>query len=79
MKAISKQRGEVGEANLTKALIMSLFNDKDLKKAMMASVSSIEVAVKVLSSKEAVFQALSVPYVAPKKSVNLAAEKYASS
>eukprot|EP00957_Ditylum_brightwellii_P071031 5397752-Ditylum_brightwellii.AAC.1 len=51
---------------------MSLFEDKDVKKAIRASVSSIEVAVKELPPKIAVSQALSVPYVAPKKPVNLA-------
>eukprot|EP00957_Ditylum_brightwellii_P074304 5645859-Ditylum_brightwellii.AAC.1 len=52
---------------------MSLFEDKDVKKAIRASVTSVEVAVKVLPPKDAVSQALSTPYVAPKKSVNLAA------
>eukprot|EP00957_Ditylum_brightwellii_P042881 3246310-Ditylum_brightwellii.AAC.1 len=52
---------------------MSLFKDKDVKKAIRASVSSAEVAVKVLLPKEPVSQALSAPYVALKKSVNLAA------
>eukprot|EP00957_Ditylum_brightwellii_P158908 12095147-Ditylum_brightwellii.AAC.1 len=52
---------------------MSLFEDEDVKKAIRASVSSVKVAVKVLLSKEPVSQALSMPYVAPKKLVNLAA------
>eukprot|EP00957_Ditylum_brightwellii_P184802 14076074-Ditylum_brightwellii.AAC.1 len=73
MKAISKQKGEVGEVNLPKALIMSLSKDEDVKKAIRASVSSVEVAVKVLLPKDAVSQALSASYVAPKKSVNRAA------
>eukprot|EP00957_Ditylum_brightwellii_P125007 9529295-Ditylum_brightwellii.AAC.1 len=73
MKAISKQKGEVGEVNLPKALIMSLFEDKDVKKATRASVSSVEVVVKVLMPKDAVSQALSAPYVAPKNSTNLVA------
>eukprot|EP00957_Ditylum_brightwellii_P069354 5265059-Ditylum_brightwellii.AAC.1 len=73
MKAISKQKEEVGEVNLPKALIMSLFEDEDVKKAIKASVSSVEVAVKVSSPKEAVSQALSAPYATPKKLVNLAA------
>eukprot|EP00957_Ditylum_brightwellii_P000514 39988-Ditylum_brightwellii.AAC.1 len=47
MKAISKQRGKVEELNLPNALIMSLFEDKDVKKAIRASVPSVEVAVKV--------------------------------
>eukprot|EP00957_Ditylum_brightwellii_P089627 6825993-Ditylum_brightwellii.AAC.1 len=51
---------------------MSLFQDKDVKKAIRASVSSVEV-VKESSSKEAVSKALSAPYVAPKKTANLAA------
>ena len=73
MKAISKKKGGVGEVNLPKILIMSIFEDKDVKKAIRASVSSVEVAVKVSPPKEAASQALSAPYVAPKKSVNLAA------
>eukprot|EP00957_Ditylum_brightwellii_P045515 3450596-Ditylum_brightwellii.AAC.1 len=52
---------------------MSLFKDNDVKKAIRPSVSSVEVAVKVSPPKEPVSQALSVPYVALKKSVNLAA------
>eukprot|EP00957_Ditylum_brightwellii_P060362 4583365-Ditylum_brightwellii.AAC.1 len=52
---------------------MSLFKDEDVKKAIRASVSSVEVAVKVSPPKEQVSQALIAPYVAPKKSVNLAA------
>eukprot|EP00957_Ditylum_brightwellii_P035161 2665939-Ditylum_brightwellii.AAC.1 len=67
MKSISKQKGEVGEVNLPKSLIMSLFQDKDVKKAIRASVFSVEV-VKESSSKEEVSNALSASYVAPKKS-----------
>eukprot|EP00957_Ditylum_brightwellii_P161433 12291313-Ditylum_brightwellii.AAC.1 len=74
MKAISKQKGEVGEVNLPKSLSMSLFDDKDAKKAIRVSVSSVEVDVKILPPKEAVSRALSAPYVAPKKSANLAAD-----
>eukprot|EP00957_Ditylum_brightwellii_P093738 7137064-Ditylum_brightwellii.AAC.2 len=48
MKAISKKKGEVGEVNLPKALIMFLFKDEDVEKAIRASVISVEVAVKVL-------------------------------
>eukprot|EP00957_Ditylum_brightwellii_P088746 6758431-Ditylum_brightwellii.AAC.1 len=73
MKAISKHKGEVGEVNLPKSLIMSLFEDKDVKKGIRASVSSVEVVVKVSPPKDRVSQALSIPYVAPKKSFNLAA------
>eukprot|EP00957_Ditylum_brightwellii_P096528 7351089-Ditylum_brightwellii.AAC.1 len=73
MKAISKQKEEGGEVNLPKALIMFLFEDEDAKKAIRTSVSSIEVTVKVLPSKEVVSQALSTPYVAPKNPINLAA------
>eukprot|EP00957_Ditylum_brightwellii_P014710 1109350-Ditylum_brightwellii.AAC.1 len=62
MKAISKQKGKVGEVNLLKSLIMSLFNDEDVKKAIRASVSSVEVDVKALPPKDAVSQALSMPY-----------------
>jgi hypothetical protein len=72
MRSISKHKGEVGEVTLPKALIMSLFQDKDVKKAIRASVSSAEVVIEP-SSKEAVSKALSAPYVAPKKTAKLAA------
>eukprot|EP00957_Ditylum_brightwellii_P185465 14121495-Ditylum_brightwellii.AAC.1 len=62
MKAFSKQKGEVGEVNIPEAFIMFLFKDEDVKKAIRASVSSVEVAVKVSPPKEAVSQALSMPY-----------------
>eukprot|EP00957_Ditylum_brightwellii_P126362 9632884-Ditylum_brightwellii.AAC.1 len=52
---------------------MSLFKDEDVKKAIGTSLSLVEVAVKVLSPKDTVSQALSMPYVAPKKSINLVA------
>eukprot|EP00957_Ditylum_brightwellii_P017429 1312438-Ditylum_brightwellii.AAC.1 len=51
---------------------MSLFQDKDVKKAIRASVSSVEV-VKETSSKDRVSQALSAPYTAPKKTVSMTA------
>eukprot|EP00957_Ditylum_brightwellii_P146335 11142486-Ditylum_brightwellii.AAC.1 len=73
MKAISKHKGEVREVNPPKAIIMSLFEYKDVKKAIRASVPLVEVAVKVLPPKEAVSQALNVPYVAPKRTINLVA------
>eukprot|EP00957_Ditylum_brightwellii_P043529 3300190-Ditylum_brightwellii.AAC.1 len=66
MKVISKKKGEVGEVNLPKALIMSLFKDEDVKKVIRASMSSVEVAVKVLPPKDIATQALSTPYVALK-------------
>eukprot|EP00957_Ditylum_brightwellii_P068018 5164338-Ditylum_brightwellii.AAC.1 len=44
-----------------------------LRRPSGSSVSSVEVAVKVLPSKDTVTQALSTPYVAPKKPVNIAA------
>eukprot|EP00957_Ditylum_brightwellii_P079213 6024584-Ditylum_brightwellii.AAC.1 len=62
MKTISKKKGEVGIVNLPNALIMSLFKDEDVKKAIRAPVSSIEVAVKVLPPNDIVTQALSAPY-----------------
>eukprot|EP00957_Ditylum_brightwellii_P116267 8868570-Ditylum_brightwellii.AAC.1 len=73
MKTISKKKGEVGEVNLPKVLIMSLFKDDDAKKTIWDSVSLVDVAVKVSPSKHAVTQALSAPYVVPKKPVNMAA------
>eukprot|EP00957_Ditylum_brightwellii_P011175 846310-Ditylum_brightwellii.AAC.1 len=73
MKDISKKKGKVGEVNLPKALIISLFQDKDAKKVIRASVSSAEVAVKLSPPKKPESQTLSAPYVAPKKTANLAA------
>eukprot|EP00957_Ditylum_brightwellii_P120626 9201930-Ditylum_brightwellii.AAC.1 len=73
MKTISKQKEEMGEVNLPKSLIMSLFAHEDVKKAIRASVSSVEVDVKISPPKDAVSQALSVPYVALKKTASLAA------
>eukprot|EP00957_Ditylum_brightwellii_P206940 15350674-Ditylum_brightwellii.AAC.1 len=73
MKAISKKKGEVGEVNLSKALIMSLFKDEDVEKAIRASVSSVEVAVKLSLPKDAASQALRAPYVAPKNPINIVA------
>eukprot|EP00957_Ditylum_brightwellii_P084342 6413950-Ditylum_brightwellii.AAC.1 len=73
MKTISKKKEEVGEVNLPKALIMSFFEDEAVKKAIRTSVSAVEVTVKVLPSKDIVTQALSAPYVTPKKPVNMAA------
>eukprot|EP00957_Ditylum_brightwellii_P166292 12659768-Ditylum_brightwellii.AAC.1 len=52
---------------------MSLFNDKDVKKDIRASVSSVEVDAKISPSKDAVSQALNAPYMAPKNPINLAA------
>eukprot|EP00957_Ditylum_brightwellii_P050824 3853393-Ditylum_brightwellii.AAC.1 len=52
---------------------MSLFEDEDVKKAIRASVSSVEVAVKVLPPKDSVSQTLRALYVAHKKPINLAA------
>jgi len=72
MRSISKHKGEVGEVTLPKALIMSLFKDEDVKKAIRASVSSAEV-VTVPSTKEVVSKALSAPYVAPKKTASMTA------
>eukprot|EP00957_Ditylum_brightwellii_P045174 3425114-Ditylum_brightwellii.AAC.1 len=73
MRPISKKKGEVGDVNLPMALIMSLFKDENVKKAIRASASSVEVAVKILTPKDIVTQALSAPYVALKKPVNMAA------
>eukprot|EP00957_Ditylum_brightwellii_P057546 4363603-Ditylum_brightwellii.AAC.1 len=73
MKTISKKKGEVGEVNLSKVLIMSLFEDEDVKKAIRASVPVVKVIEIVVPAKEKVTQALSSPYMAPKKPINLAA------
>eukprot|EP00957_Ditylum_brightwellii_P023460 1770600-Ditylum_brightwellii.AAC.1 len=71
MKSISKKKGEVGGAKYPKVLIMSLFEDEDVKKAIRASVSVAEVIELVLPAKDMVSQALSAPYVAPKRQVNI--------
>eukprot|EP00957_Ditylum_brightwellii_P202447 15330217-Ditylum_brightwellii.AAC.1 len=52
---------------------MSLFKDWDVKKVIRACISSVEVAVKVSPPKDRESHALSAPYMALKKSVNLAA------
>eukprot|EP00957_Ditylum_brightwellii_P117698 8978118-Ditylum_brightwellii.AAC.1 len=52
---------------------MPLFDDKDVKKAIRASVFSVEVDVKISPPKDEVSQALSTPYVAWKKTANLTA------
>eukprot|EP00957_Ditylum_brightwellii_P054417 4122856-Ditylum_brightwellii.AAC.1 len=52
MKAISKKKRDVGEVNLPKALIMSLFEDKDVKKAIRASVPAAEVIEVVSPAKD---------------------------
>eukprot|EP00957_Ditylum_brightwellii_P031189 2363628-Ditylum_brightwellii.AAC.1 len=52
---------------------MSLFQDEDVKKAIRASVSSVEVEVKEAPSKDAVSKAPRAPYVAPKKTASMAA------
>eukprot|EP00957_Ditylum_brightwellii_P098863 7531054-Ditylum_brightwellii.AAC.1 len=57
---------------------MSLFKDEDVTKDIRASLSSVEVAVKVLPPKDAATQVLSMPYVAPKKPVKLAAALFRS-
>eukprot|EP00957_Ditylum_brightwellii_P161294 12280699-Ditylum_brightwellii.AAC.1 len=59
MKTISKKKGEMGEVNLPEALIISCFEVED---------------VKVLPPNDIVTQALSPPYVAPKRPVNMAAD-----
>eukprot|EP00957_Ditylum_brightwellii_P111807 8527766-Ditylum_brightwellii.AAC.1 len=52
---------------------MSLFQDEDVKKAIRAYTSSVDVEVKESPSKDAVSKAPSVPYVAPKKTASMAA------
>eukprot|EP00957_Ditylum_brightwellii_P046634 3539222-Ditylum_brightwellii.AAC.1 len=73
MKFISKKKVEVGEVNLPKALIMSLFEDEDVKEVIRASMSVADVKKIVLPAKDKVTQALSAPYVAQKKQVNMTA------
>eukprot|EP00957_Ditylum_brightwellii_P111031 8467494-Ditylum_brightwellii.AAC.1 len=71
MKSNSKKKGEEGEAKYPKALIISLFKDKDVKKAIRASISIAEVIKLVFPAKDTVNQTLSAPYVAPKRQVNM--------
>eukprot|EP00957_Ditylum_brightwellii_P150143 11433749-Ditylum_brightwellii.AAC.1 len=73
MKAISKKKGEMREVDLPKTLIVSLFEDEDVKKAIRASVSSTEVIKLVLPAEKKGTQALGMPFVAPKKQVNMTA------
>eukprot|EP00957_Ditylum_brightwellii_P118333 9025164-Ditylum_brightwellii.AAC.1 len=73
MKSISKKRGEVGKLDLSKALNLSPFEDEDVKKAIRASVSAAEVIEIGLPAKDMVNQALSAPYVAQQRQVNMAA------
>eukprot|EP00957_Ditylum_brightwellii_P076246 5795935-Ditylum_brightwellii.AAC.2 len=67
MKSIFKKKGEDEELKSSKALIMSIFKDEDAKKAIRASVSAAEVIDVVSPARDTVNQALSVPYVAPKR------------
>eukprot|EP00957_Ditylum_brightwellii_P038307 2896085-Ditylum_brightwellii.AAC.1 len=67
MTSISKKKGEEGESRSPKALIMSLFEDEDVKKAIMASVSAAEVIDAVSPARDTVNQSLSTPYVAAKR------------
>eukprot|EP00957_Ditylum_brightwellii_P195520 14898010-Ditylum_brightwellii.AAC.1 len=73
MKPFSKKKGGVGEVSLPKALVMSLFKDEDVKNAIKAFVPAAEVIKIESSAKETVTQTLSVPYVVPKRQVNMAA------
>eukprot|EP00957_Ditylum_brightwellii_P027187 2054726-Ditylum_brightwellii.AAC.1 len=73
MKFISKKERKVGEVNLPKALIMPLFEDEGVKKAIRASVSVAEVIEIVSSAKDKVTQSFSTPYVAQKWQVIMAA------
>eukprot|EP00957_Ditylum_brightwellii_P052463 3978834-Ditylum_brightwellii.AAC.1 len=73
MKSISKKKGEAEAVKLSKALIMSLFEDEVVKKGIRASVSVAEMIEIVSPAKETITQALSTPYVAQKRQVNMAA------
>eukprot|EP00957_Ditylum_brightwellii_P062930 4775403-Ditylum_brightwellii.AAC.1 len=67
MKFIPKKKGGAGEVKIPNALIMSLFEDEDVKKAIRASVSVVKVIETVSPAKEMVTQALNMPYVAQKR------------
>eukprot|EP00957_Ditylum_brightwellii_P189616 14433538-Ditylum_brightwellii.AAC.1 len=67
MKFLSKKSGEEAVEESSKAYIMSLFKDKDVKKAIRASVLSAMVTNDGSPAKNAAKQAGSAPYVAPKK------------
>eukprot|EP00957_Ditylum_brightwellii_P095070 7240422-Ditylum_brightwellii.AAC.1 len=69
---LQEERGS-GRSESPKALIMSLFENEDVKKVIRASVSVAEVIEIVLPDKDIVTQALSTPYVGPKMQVNMAA------
>eukprot|EP00957_Ditylum_brightwellii_P164640 12535303-Ditylum_brightwellii.AAC.1 len=71
MKSISRKKGGEGEAKYPNALIMSLFKDEDIKKTIRASVSAADVIELVLPARDTVNQALSAPYVAPRRQVNM--------
>eukprot|EP00957_Ditylum_brightwellii_P196224 14951258-Ditylum_brightwellii.AAC.1 len=67
MQSIIKKKGEEGEAKYPKALIMSLFEDEDMKKAIRASLSAAEVIDVVSPARETVNQAINTPSVAAKR------------
>eukprot|EP00957_Ditylum_brightwellii_P103547 7889307-Ditylum_brightwellii.AAC.2 len=72
MKSIFRKKEGEGEAKYPKALTVSLFEDEDIKKAIRTSVSAAEVIDLVLPVRDMVSKALSAPYVAPKRQVNIA-------
>eukprot|EP00957_Ditylum_brightwellii_P129304 9863886-Ditylum_brightwellii.AAC.1 len=66
MRFLSKKKGVDAAKDSSNAYIMSLFKDKDVKKAIRASVLSTEVMENVLPANDAAKEALSMPYVVPK-------------
>eukprot|EP00957_Ditylum_brightwellii_P077260 5871585-Ditylum_brightwellii.AAC.1 len=70
MRFFSKKKGRDTQENSPNAYIMSLFKDKDVKKAIRAFVLSAEVIEIGSPAKDAVKQALNVPYVALKRQPN---------
>eukprot|EP00957_Ditylum_brightwellii_P123844 9440915-Ditylum_brightwellii.AAC.2 len=70
MRFLSKKKRVDAAEDSSKAYIMSLFRDKAIKKATRASILSAE-AIKIGSpAKDAVKEALSMPYVAPKRQLS---------
>eukprot|EP00957_Ditylum_brightwellii_P143279 10915809-Ditylum_brightwellii.AAC.1 len=67
MKFPTKKKGGDAVEDSSKAYIMSVFKDKDVKKAIRASVSSAEITEIGSPPKGVVKKVGSAPYVAPKR------------
>eukprot|EP00957_Ditylum_brightwellii_P171650 13068242-Ditylum_brightwellii.AAC.1 len=67
VKFLSKKKWGDTEEYFSKAYVMSLFKDENVKKAIRASLSSAEVIEIGSLSKDATKQARSAPYMASKR------------